>query len=166
MPPFTDAPEGAFGGARPFASADDAWFWTMRALQAQRGGTQAPADAGRIARPCEPADVLACLARLHRARRISRDDVHFLDTWGRSGAAPDPERHPPSAVRVWRELMQVLHPELQRRGIVASGGIAAAWLCTEQLTSATMFRLSADEILAAAKGCVALTTLPRSFRVS
>lgn len=119
MPLYRDTPEGVPGGARPFASAEDAWLWTMAALMARRDGAGPVRDAGAVARPCEPADVLACLERLRRARRIDRDDIHTLQFWGRRGTPPGPN-DPPSAVRVWHELMRVLHSEFHRSGVVAA----------------------------------------------
>jgi hypothetical protein len=53
--------------AEPFHSAEQAWFWTMGALAARRddsgrnGGT-------RVARPCDPDDVVKCLDQLYRCR--------------------------------------------------------------------------------------------------
>jgi hypothetical protein len=119
MPPSTDAPQCAFGGARPFASADEAWFWFMRALKAQRRGSWNPLSVEAVARPCEPDDVLRCLDQLYRRRQLTREDVLFLRLWGENQVAPDPQIYP-SAARVWHELMALLTWPLQRAGVVST----------------------------------------------
>ena len=42
----------------PFHTAEEAWFWTMAALMARREGARYTANRGRLARPCEPDDVV------------------------------------------------------------------------------------------------------------
>ena len=55
---------------RPFRSAEEAWLWTMAALQARRDGARYTANRGLVSRPCEPDDVIRCLDALYRRRRI------------------------------------------------------------------------------------------------
>jgi hypothetical protein len=95
----------------PFRSAEEAWFWTMAALIARRDGARYTANNGRMARPCEPDDVVKCLDTLYR--RIMR-------IWGERQTAPNPtyagER---SDWRLWREALDRLEWPLRVKGIVA-----------------------------------------------
>ena len=53
--------------AVPFATAEEAWFWTMAALIARRDGARIVANRGAVSRNCEPDDVVKCLDRLYIA---------------------------------------------------------------------------------------------------
>ncbi|EHM00456.1 hypothetical protein HMPREF9946_02587 [Acetobacteraceae bacterium AT-5844] len=121
MPPSTDAPSGAFRGARPFASVEEAWFWTMAALVARRDGASHAWTPEKGARPSEPDDVVKCLDRLYRQRRIDLTHARVLRVWGERQRAPDP-RHPRErgAWRIWHEAMSRLDWPLRLRGIVAT----------------------------------------------
>ena len=50
--------------ATPFASAQEAWLWTMAALIARREGARYSANKGTMSRPCDPDDVVRCLDAL------------------------------------------------------------------------------------------------------
>ena len=104
----------------PFASAEEAWFWTMAALVARRDGARILAGQGLVARPCEPDDVVKCLDRLYRQRRIELAHARILRRWGERGTAPDP-RHPGERGdwRLWREAMSRLDWPLRMKGIIA-----------------------------------------------
>jgi hypothetical protein len=106
--------------AEPFASADDAWFWTMAALIARREGARLSAGRGTVIRPCEPDDVVKCLDRLYRQRRIELQHARILRIWGERGTAPSP-RYPAEHgdLRLWREAMDRLDFPLRQKGIVA-----------------------------------------------
>jgi hypothetical protein len=108
----------------PFASAEEAWFWTMAALVARRDGARIVSGRGLVARPCEPDDVVKCLDRLYRQRRIDLAHARILRIWGERGTAPDP-RAPRERGdwRLWREALARLEWPLRVKGIVA-GGIA------------------------------------------
>jgi len=60
----------AMAQAEPFRSVEEAWFWTMAGLIARRDGARIVSGAGLVPRPCEPDDVVKCLDRLYRQRRI------------------------------------------------------------------------------------------------
>ena len=78
------------GGERcePFHSVEQAWFWTMAALVARREGSR---NSGvRVARPCDPDDVVKCLDQLYRRRRIDLVHARILRIWGERGVAPNP----------------------------------------------------------------------------
>lgn len=104
----------------PFASAEEAWFWTMAALMARRDGARLAAARGTVQRPCEPDDVVKCLDRLYRQRRIELVHARIMRIWGERGCAPNP-RIPAERgdLRLWREAMDRLDFPLRAKGIVA-----------------------------------------------
>ncbi|MBX9699506.1 MAG: hypothetical protein K2X74_08715 [Acetobacteraceae bacterium] len=110
----------------PFASAEQAWFWTMAALTARRDGARILAGQGLVSRPCEPDDVIKCLDRLYRQRRIELAHARILRIWGERGVPPDP-RHLKERGdwRLWREAMTRLDWPLRVKGIVAGPALAA-----------------------------------------
>jgi len=104
----------------PFSSADEAWFWTMAALTARRDGARIVSGAGRVTRPCEPDDVIKCLDRLYRHRRIDLQHARILRIWGERQQAPDPRAlREKGDWRLWREAMSRLDWPLRVKGIVA-----------------------------------------------
>lgn len=104
----------------PFASAEEAWFWTMAALVARRDGARIVAGLGRVPRPCEPDDVIRCLDRLYRQRRVDLVHARILRIWGERGTSPDP-RAPRERgdATLWREALGRLEWPLRVKGIVA-----------------------------------------------
>ena len=104
----------------PFTSAEEAWFWTMSALVARRDGARIAAGKGTTQRPCEPDDVIKCLDRLYRQRRIELAHARIMRIWGERGTAPSP-RHVQERgdFRLWREAMNRLEWPLRVKGIVA-----------------------------------------------
>lgn len=105
--------------AEPFRTGEEAWFWTMAALVARRDGARVAAGRALVARPCEPDDVIKCLDRLYRQRRIDLTHARILRLWGERGTAPDP-RHL-SEKRdwaIWREAIDRLEYPLRQKGIV------------------------------------------------
>jgi hypothetical protein len=104
----------------PFHSSEEAWFWTAAALEARAAGARIISGLGRAARPCEPDDVVRCLDRLYRQRRIDLVHVKVLKEFGDKGVAPD-HRHPGDrgALRLWREALTRLEWPLRAKGIVA-----------------------------------------------
>src|ERR1700756_1142216 len=76
--------------AQPFSNAQEAWLWTMAALAARREGARYSAGKGRVARPCEPDDVVRCLDALYRQRRIDLAHAQILRLWGDRQMAPSP----------------------------------------------------------------------------
>src|SRR5580658_3317523 len=101
------APAGRPGiPVRPFRSAEEAWLWTMAALQARRDGARYTANRGLVSRPCEPDDVIRCLDALYRRKRIDLVHARILRVWGERQTAPNAvhatER---SDSRLWREAL-------------------------------------------------------------
>ncbi|MCK8784324.1 hypothetical protein M0638_08030 [Roseomonas sp. NAR14] len=104
----------------PFHSAEEAWMWTMAALVARRDGARVVAGLGRKARPCEPDDVVRCLDRLYRQRRVQLAHARVLRLWGERQQAPDP-RYPIERGdwTLWKEALDRLEWPLRVKGIVA-----------------------------------------------
>jgi hypothetical protein len=101
----------------PFASVEDAWFWTIGAMQARADGGRS--DRSRVARPCDPDDVLRCVERLYQVRGITSRHAHVLRVWGEQQMPPSQRRAGGSDNRLWREAMDCLAPMLRQKGIVA-----------------------------------------------
>lgn len=109
--------------AEPFRSAEDAWFWTMAALIARQDGARIVAGRGSAVRPCEPDDVVKCLDRLYRQRRIDLNHARVMRRWGERGYAPNPQAASERAdAAVWREALGRLEWPLRIKGIVAGNG--------------------------------------------
>src|SRR5450755_4751879 len=88
---------------RPFRSAEEAWLWTMAALQARRDGARYTANRGLVSRPCEPDDVVRCLDALYRSKRIDLVHARVLRVWGERQMAPDPDYATEQCdFRLWR----------------------------------------------------------------
>ena len=104
---------------QPFARSEDAWMWTMAALTARREGARYSANKGRVARPCDPDDVVKCLDGLYRERRIDLAHARVLRVWGERQIAPSPaiaaERQDH---RLWTEALERLEWKLRIKGIV------------------------------------------------
>ena len=110
---------GTHRRCQPFRDAEDAWFWTMAALMARRAGARYTANQGRLVRPCEPDDVVKCLDRLYRQRRVDLTHARILRRWGERQFAPNPAL--PSERcdwRLWREALDRLEWPLRVKGIV------------------------------------------------
>jgi hypothetical protein len=103
--------------APPFATTEDAWFWTMGALLARREGGRR--DGPKQPRPCEPDDVVRCLDGLYRHRRIDLRHARVLRMWGERQTSPGRDRGPSDDCRLWREAIDRLGPLLRQKGIVA-----------------------------------------------
>ncbi len=115
---YSSAP-AALAAATPFATVEEAWFWTMAALVARRDGARFRAGLARRQRPCEPDDVVTCLDRLYRQRRIDLAHVRILRIWGERGTTPDP-RMPAERndLKLWNEALSRLAFPLRQKGIV------------------------------------------------
>ncbi|HYZ31302.1 MAG TPA: hypothetical protein VE684_03350 [Crenalkalicoccus sp.] len=105
---------------QPFHSAEEAWFWTMAALIARQDGARIVAGRGGVPRPCEPDDVVRCLDRLYRQRRVDLTHARILRIWGERGVAPDPSvLREKGDWRLWTEALSRLEWPLRVKGIVA-----------------------------------------------
>ncbi len=105
----------------PFANAEEAWFWTMAALVARWDGARIVAGRGLVIRPCEPDDVVRCLDRLYRQRRVDVAHARILRLWGERGVAPDPRAaREVGDARLWTEALDRLEWPLRVKGIVGT----------------------------------------------
>lgn len=112
--------------AEPFPTAEAAWFWTMSALIARQDGARIVAGRGGVIRPCEPDDVVKCLDRLYRQRRIDLNHGRVMRRWGERGCAPNPNYATERAdATLWREAMNRLEWPLRVKGIVDGGAFAS-----------------------------------------
>lgn len=103
----------------PFESAEEAWFWFIRAQEAKNDGARFISGQGLIPRPCEPVDILRVLDQLYRQRRLLRDHLLVLRHYGRRDMAPDPRRvKEVRAYEIWIQALGRLEPVLERKGIV------------------------------------------------
>jgi hypothetical protein len=103
----------------PFDNAEDAWLWFILAQEARNEGARFTAGAGLIARPCEPADILTCIDRLYRNRRLVMDHLLVLRHYGKRQLPPDPRRvKEVRAFALWKEALERIEPVLVRKGIV------------------------------------------------
>ena len=91
----------------------------MAALTARHDGARCSGAVAGESRPCEPDDVVKCLDRLYRHRRIDLQHARILRIWGERGHAPGP-RQPREAgdSRLWREALGRLDWPLRVKGIV------------------------------------------------
>jgi len=101
----------------PFASVEDAWFWTIGAMQARADGGRS--ERLRVSRPCDPDDVLQCVERLYRNRGINSCHARVLRVWGEQQMPPSQRRAGGCDNKLWREAMDRLDPMLRQKGIVA-----------------------------------------------
>ena len=117
-PRFVPRRHGDAGGI-PFDRAEDAWRWAHAGRTAQLEGARFTAGLADTPRPCEPADVLHAVQRLHRAGRIGPDHLSELVRCGRDdpqrAVGPEQQRR---RARLWAEAMDRLTDPLTAKGIV------------------------------------------------
>lgn len=103
----------------PFDNAEEAWLWFILAQEARNEGARTAAGVGLWNRPCEPADILKCVDRLYRHRRLLMDHLLVLRHYGKRQLPPDPRRiKEVRAFALWKEALERLEPILVRKGIV------------------------------------------------
>jgi hypothetical protein len=103
----------------PFDNAEEAWLWFILAQEARNEGAQLSAGVSLFARPCEPTDILKCVDRLYRHRRLLMDHLLVLRFYGKRQLPPDPRRMKEvRAFTLWKEALERLEPVLVRKGIV------------------------------------------------
>ena len=101
----------------PFRGVEQAWFWTMNALQARHSGARS--SRGTTRRPCDPDDIVKCLDRLYRNRRIDLGHARVLRIWGERRVAPNGKRASEYLDAVlWHEAMERLAWPLRMKGFV------------------------------------------------
>ena len=113
----------AIPGTVPFDDAAQAWFWTVASLAARHGaglgrGTQGGHGGVRIARPCDPDDVIRALDLLYRRGGIGPTHARVLRRWGERFTAPAPGGTSAEDALLWSEAMAQLDGVLRPKGIV------------------------------------------------
>lgn len=105
--------------ATPFDNAEEAWFWFIQAQEARNDGARFTAGLSQTQRPCDPGDILTCVERLYRHRRLVMDHLLVLRHYGKRQLPPDPRRTKEvRAFSLWKEALERLEPVLVRKGIV------------------------------------------------
>lgn len=103
----------------PFDNAEEAWLWFILAQEAKNEGARFTAGLSLMSRPCEPADILQCMERLYRNRRLVMDHLLVLRHYGKRQLPPDARRVKEArAYLLWHEALERLEPVLARKGIV------------------------------------------------
>ncbi len=112
--PYSDLP------TEPFASVEDAWFWSMQCLMAREDGARSVAGEGAASRPCDPEDIVKSVERLHRIGRLSRNHLKVLADYGARLTQPrSNDREESPAARLWDEAIDMLTTPFKQKGIVA-----------------------------------------------
>lgn len=107
--------------ATMFDTAEEAWFWFILAQEARNAGARITAGLSLISRPCEPMDILKCVERLYRNRRLTMDHILVLRHYGKRHLPPDPVRiKEMRAHDLWIEALERLEPVLVGKGIVCA----------------------------------------------
>ncbi len=103
----------------PFATVEEAWFWFIQAYDARQAGARIVAGAGDSHRPCEPLDILRCVDRLYRQRRLMIDHLKVMAHYGRRLSPPVPHRpRERRAHMLWTEGLDRLAGSLRSKGII------------------------------------------------
>lgn len=111
--PFYDLP------TTPFDNSEDAWFWYIRCQQIRRDGAKFPHSPGSSSRPCDPDDLYRSVKKLLKLRRIGKEHVIVLNTFGVKERSPDPRcREEERAARLWDEALDRLTTILREKGII------------------------------------------------
>lgn len=106
--------------AQPFFSAEEAWLWFWQCQIARDEGARFVADAGAVARPCDPDDLWRAALALLRRRLIDRRHLRVLAVFGRRLTRPDPRLAEEAvAARLWDDALDRLTTPLRAKGIVA-----------------------------------------------
>lgn len=105
--------------AEPFDDAQAAWFWFWQCQIAREDGARFVADAGTVARPCDPDDVSRIALTLVRRRVLDRRHLRVLAAFGRALIPPDSRlAEEACAARLWDEAMDRLTTPLRAKGII------------------------------------------------
>ncbi len=104
---------------QPFDTAEEAWFWFMRAQAARRDGRRFDGGGGMV-RPCEADDVYLVARNLVRVGVLKVLHLRTLLDFGARDRAPDGRlRAEQAAARLWDEALDRMSTILRRKGILA-----------------------------------------------
>ena len=112
-----------YDATEPFATVEDAWFWTCAALVARQQGARGGSAA--IKRPCDPDDVILCVERLLHVGRIAPHHARVLGFWGRQGVRPGRHDRNGQDHVPWSEAMMMLGAALKKKGVISAIGIVS-----------------------------------------
>lgn len=105
--------------AAPFGSAEAAWMWFWQCQIARDEGARYTANAGTVARPCDPDDIYRVAARLHADRVLDDRHARVLGQFGRALTPPDGRLSAEAAAAtLWQQALGRLETPLRRKGIV------------------------------------------------
>lgn len=105
--------------AVPFADAQEAWFWYMRAVRMRVDGARLGDPFSRETRPCEPDDLYRAAMALRRAGRLGGEHLRVLAHFGWRQCPPDARlREEARALQLWQDALDRLTTVLKAKGIV------------------------------------------------
>lgn len=109
----------ADGAVCPFETAEEAWFWFIRAHKARRDGRRFEGGSGMV-RPCEADDIYLAALNLVRARVLSLRHLRTLLDFGTRERSPDTRVGGETLqARLWDEALDRMTTVLRRKGILA-----------------------------------------------
>ncbi|MEK7244773.1 MAG: hypothetical protein AAB223_01995 [Pseudomonadota bacterium] len=115
---FVPKPQSA-APAKPFASAEEAWFWFARAAKARRDGARFAGGPGSWQRPCDPDDIRRVLTALYRRGAVNTIHVATLARFGAAERPPDIRCEEELVfIAPWDEALDRLATPLKAKGIV------------------------------------------------
>ena len=107
------------GAVDPFETAEQAWFWFIRAQKARRDGQRFDGGGGMV-RPCEADDIYLVALNLVRSGELRVMHLRTLLDFGGRERAPDARvRAESAAARLWDEALDRMTTVLRRKGILA-----------------------------------------------
>ena len=106
------------GVPQPFRTAEEAWFWYVRAQRARRDGQRFDGP-GALARPCSADDVYLAALRLVRGGTLRLWHLRTLLAFGFQDRPPDARVSAEERdARLWDEALDRLTTVLRQKGII------------------------------------------------
>lgn len=100
----------------PFNTAEEAWFWCVRATEARHGGARPRAGMTDTPRPCDAVDIQNAVLRLARARCLTQSHLGALGRYGQLQLRPGSKAS--RDLVLWQQAMDRLGAALRAKGIV------------------------------------------------
>jgi hypothetical protein len=102
-----------------FNSAEEAWFWLMRAEKARDDGKRSAARSTTEPRPCEPGDIFRWVDQLYQAGALYPLHVEVLSEYGYLDRMPYPD-HDEEVIDwvIWIDAFDTIDPILRAKGII------------------------------------------------
>ena len=113
-PTATDEPP-----TKRFNSAEEAWFWLMRAEKARAEVTHSAAGATTEPRPCEPGDIFRWVDQLYQAGALYPLHVEVLGEYGYLDRMPYPD-HDEEVIDwvIWTDAFDTIEPVLRAKDVI------------------------------------------------